>query len=480
MKIFNTAGVFILFSTIFFHLIIINRFPINYEYAFIDVAKYFDTFDDTLLKNYGRVQSNTIIYSFFIYLVSKLLIIEDLYVAGKILTVSSYFFLYFGIINFNNFYKYNSINKITLILFLNPIVWIYGYRISVDLLPVSLFFFSISLLFLRKKNLLTNFISSSFLAISIIMKPFFLFFSLYALFIICNLYKKNYLNCLLNFSLYILLSIILLFSYLVWSYYNFGYFINTINNLIFEKFTINIFVKNFITYLGIVSIYLIPLILIFFRTILVSKNIIICLLIVIFFSIGFNIGLNINGEVTGINIFAFNNNLIMGIYFSATIYFFFSIYNFYQNIDNSNRSLFFFFLSNVFIYIFFLSFFRISERYIIILIPFFYLFLFKFINKKLYNIILIFFVIINIFLFIRSYNRSLLAEKTFLYLQEHHLINLTEPGPIRDSYDWSLVEYLNKDEKKYKVVNFYVKNYITKFTNNYFIFESNYYLINKN
>ena len=82
-------------------------------------------------------------------------------------------------------------------------------------------------------------------------------------------------------------------------------------------------------------------------------------------------------------------------------------------------------------------------------------------------------------MFIRSHNRSLLAEKTFLYLQEHHLINLTEPGPIRDSYDWSLVEYLNKDEKKYKVVNFYVKNYIIKFTNNYFIFESNYYLINK-
>jgi hypothetical protein len=118
MKFFNTKGSLILFFTIFFHLIMINRFSINYEYAFVDVAKYFHTFNNTLLLNYGRVQSNTIVYSFFIFLFSKLLFIENLYVVGRILTVSSYIFLYFAIINFNNFYKHNSINKIVLIFFL--------------------------------------------------------------------------------------------------------------------------------------------------------------------------------------------------------------------------------------------------------------------------------------------------------------------------------------------------------------------------
>jgi hypothetical protein len=479
MKIFNIKGSLILFFTIFFHLIIINRFPINYEYSFVDVAKYFDTFNNTLLKNYGRVQSNTIVYSFFIFLFSKLLFIENLYVVARILTVSSYIFLYFAIINFNNFYKYKSINKIVLILFLNPIIWIYGYRISVDLLPVSLFFFSVSLFFIKKNKFFIKFISSFLCAISIIMKPFFIFLSLYILFIIFILNKKNYINIVLNFGLYISLSIILLFSYLIWSYYNFGYFVNTINHLIFSDLNIKIFFFNFITYLGITSIYLFPIILFFSKPISTNKIVFTLLLMVIFFIFGFNNNLNSSGEITGINIFAIKNNFIIGIYFSLFIYFIFFAYNNYQNINNSTRKLLLFFLFSVFIYLFILSFFRMTERYVIILVPFLYLFFFRSVSKKLYNSIIIFFIIIDIFLSVRSYNRSWLSEKTFFYLKEHSLISLTEPGPIRDSYDWSLVEYSNKDKTKYEVVNFHVKNYIKKFTNDYFIFESSYYLINK-
>ena len=138
----------ILFLVIIAHILFINNYPVSAEYSFIDFAKYFEEYDESLLNNFINIQANTIIFSFLIYLFKNIFFIENYQIAGRLLSVISYFFLYFGVINFSNFFK-KSFKLILLLLFLNPIIWIYGFKTTSDLLPTSIGFFAISLLLIK-------------------------------------------------------------------------------------------------------------------------------------------------------------------------------------------------------------------------------------------------------------------------------------------------------------------------------------------
>ena len=142
----------ILFLVIVIHILFINNHPVSAEYSFIDFAKYFEEYDKSLLFNFINIQANTIVFSFLIFFFKIIFFFENYQSAGRFLSVISYIFLYFGVLNFSAFFK-KSFKLILLLLFLNPIIWIYGFKTTSDLLPTSIGFFAISLLFIKKNNI---------------------------------------------------------------------------------------------------------------------------------------------------------------------------------------------------------------------------------------------------------------------------------------------------------------------------------------
>ena len=174
----------ILFFIILAHALFINNYPVSVEFSFIDFAKYYENYDKTLLLSYINIQANTVVYSYLIFLLKNILFIENYHIAGKILSITSYIFLYFGISNFFIFFKKFSKRLLIVLVMLNPIIWIYGFKVTSDLLPASIGFFSISLLFLKNNNLFRILISSLLVSLTAILKPMFLilvFFGSFAL-----------------------------------------------------------------------------------------------------------------------------------------------------------------------------------------------------------------------------------------------------------------------------------------------------------
>ena len=126
----------------------------------MEAAKYFQTYDKNILADYSKIQSNTLGFSFLIYFFSKLFFTENLYIVGKFISASSYFILYFAFKNFSKLFNYKNYIFLLTILFLNPLVWIYTSRISVDIFPASMIMLSVSFF-------LTNIINKKKLSIKI-------------------------------------------------------------------------------------------------------------------------------------------------------------------------------------------------------------------------------------------------------------------------------------------------------------------------
>ena len=61
----------IVFLFFLINVSLFNLHPINYEYTFVDAAKYFQTYDENILKDYSKLQSNTLGLSLLIYFLSK-------------------------------------------------------------------------------------------------------------------------------------------------------------------------------------------------------------------------------------------------------------------------------------------------------------------------------------------------------------------------------------------------------------------------
>ena len=177
-KIFNIINkpVLLLLSTIFIHLIFVKNYPVSVEFAFIDFAKFYEDYNKLILEEFISVQANTVVFSYIIFFFDQLFLIHNYLITGRLLSILSYIFLYFGILNFTNFFKINLANFfiLVLVLFLNPIIWIYGFKVTADLLPASLSFFGISQIF-SNKNIISKILISSFLvSLASLMKPMFL------------------------------------------------------------------------------------------------------------------------------------------------------------------------------------------------------------------------------------------------------------------------------------------------------------------
>jgi hypothetical protein len=361
------------------------------------------------------------------------------------------------------------------LLFLNPIIWIYGFKVTADLLPASVSFFGISQIF-TKKNIITKILISSFLvSLASLMKPMFLaIVVLGSLLINYFNFNKDIKLRIFFLILYNLLPFISIGLYFYWSFINLGYVLSTLNNNYFDYNLYNFFTK-YLYYLGITFIFTFPFSILDFNFKILKKYKFYFIFFVFLFFIGYQNNY-FPGELNLGNFFNINENILRGFYFLCSGLL---LFHFYLSLKKSEyNKIYLYIIISLLCYIFALSFFRPTQRYLMLFIPFLYVvnILINKENKKFYYfyfIFILFFLLINICLTTYSHFRSINAFKTIDYLKSNTILQVTKPGPLIDSYNFDLHDQI---DKKYQISLQKPKKYIKEFSSGFLFFKISYYL----
>ena len=416
----------------------------------------------------------TIIFSYLIYFFDQLFLIHNYQITGRCLSFLSYIFLYFGLVNFANYLKIDLKKFITLLalLFLNPIIWIYGFKATSDLLPVSISFFGISIIFIKRNFTYKIIISCLLITLATLLKPMFLAIVVFSSLLI------NYLNCKENIRMRIFLLALhnifpffFIIIYFYWSYINLGYILSSLSNNYFDYNVYNFFFK-FLYYLGINYIFILPFTISNYDLLVLKKYKLYLPFLLILFIFGY-INNYFPGELDLGNFFQINKNILKGFYF---LFAGLMLFHFYLSLKKSNYNrIYAYAIIAFFCYIAALSFFRPTQRYLMLFIPILYLFNIIISKKKYkhYYYFVLIFILINICLTTYSYYRSENASKVIYYLKNKLITEITAPGPLSDSYNFYIYDQI---DKKYKVTIAKPQTFIKEFSSGFLFFKIHYYL----
>ena len=144
MKNLKNSTNYLIIFTILLHLVFINLYPVNFEYVFYEghnfVKQNFNKKE--IASNFFKQQANTF-FTFTLSLVSFLLpFLKPIYI-GKFISTISYLLIGLSAINIlNKLDKKSNLNNFRflflILLFLNPIIWIFGYRSTPDLISMAI------------------------------------------------------------------------------------------------------------------------------------------------------------------------------------------------------------------------------------------------------------------------------------------------------------------------------------------------------
>jgi hypothetical protein len=119
---------------------------INLEWAFSDALLYFQHGDPRHIERYFAVQANTLGLSFSAYLLATLLPGLDAAYAPRLLSSLGILVLGAALIRIARLLDYNQRDALLVMLALiNPMVWVYSGRGTADFLPAALALYSVSL-----------------------------------------------------------------------------------------------------------------------------------------------------------------------------------------------------------------------------------------------------------------------------------------------------------------------------------------------
>ena len=425
-KINNFYIFFIIY--LFFHLIFIYLDPINDEYIFYSGADFINTNSKEIIKVFFDYNANTLGFSYLIFLISKILNFEDYYTIGKLISLSGYIILYFGLQNFAKFIELREKEKVyvLLIIFFCPLIFTYGFRATPDFFSSTLAFYACSKL-IRHNSLLKTIIFYILIAISVIIKPFngivlLMIFLCNLKLINNNLFIKQNLTGLIFFG-------IITSGFFFLNYTNYGFIFNApqwqSTDINFENYF-----ENIIYYFGYINLYIIPFTFKFFLNFKFKRYDLFILFVITFF-VTLILFINWNDKFFGelnfgrlsqyVNLSLFK--IFLGLGATYFIFYFYVKYKITKNIIYLNLFVF------VFIYIAIMSFFMPAQRYTLILIPFLYMVALKETNSKFLNIstILLYFLI-NIIIFNNHLIISDLSKKTLQFINSKNIHNETYPG----------------------------------------------------
>ena len=426
----------IIFLAFILHILAINFYPINFEYTFIEGMDYvLQNFDKKIITVYFENQANTFFFSFIGSIIKYIFpFINGQYIA-KFLSASGYFFLGFGIINLYKILKVKySLNLLLIIIFLNPLIWIFGYRGTPDFLSAAISIYSISLILDKNISTLKNYLGFFLLGIAITLKPITgVFYITFLLFLIkerISLEKKINKIFISGFLTFL---IPLIYFFLIYINFNFfltpPYFVSKHN---FNISNIYFFLNNSLVYLA--FIFLFFSFSIFSNIYLVFAKYKISLISFIFFiiiSFFFGLILNPSGEMS-LGIFSdfINQDLLNGFYGVFLFLFLYFLYIYFKTHNKKGLDISKIFIISLLFLYFVLSFTATSQRYIILSIPVLIIIFTKKINRSDLIFAILFFCPINLFLLINQYSTGFASYNIVKYIKEKDIINITCAGAI--------------------------------------------------
>ncbi len=499
-----TSTIFILCFTFIFHLISINFHPTNFEGGYGAFANFFESSDKIkYLTAYYNTQFNTYLFSFLGSSLNILFPFLNGYESVKLISASSYFFLGLGIFNILKFYNFtNYRNLFLLIIFFNCIIWNYGFRSFNDLFAysVAIYFFSNILITNNSRSIYFN---SFLLGISTIIKSYNLILIIPILF---HLFSKSERKVFVNLRMiYVLLLILIPFIIFHLTIYKYLGFLFAPKNedlqiaIIGNDLGRDIFwvLNNLIFYIGYLMLITFPFSLVFYLKTINRVNFKSLLLtfFIILLCIYFQSYLFISSEL---DLGPLQKYIPNSLYKTIILFGFFSFFilliSFGKNnkFNNKENNQYLVIISTILIYLIVLSFIKAAQRYLILPMPFFLLFLFSVTQpKKIIFITLVIYTFANFFLLFNYYITGKSTQQIMEYLNKENILEHTNPGVmmpnvyhkynncfLRESQEANLkcTENINNAIKllssKYKIT-YYTDNSI--FSSNLKIFGVNFY-----
>jgi hypothetical protein len=136
----------IIAAAVFLHLVFLNLPTVNGEWYFADVGRFLSTRDEIFLARYFSNQSNTLGMPTVAHLASAGLLPLDVARIQRLMSISGLIPLGWALIRFNGILgSRTDARLLLLIIFLNPLVWIFAGRALPDAFPAALAIFACSL-----------------------------------------------------------------------------------------------------------------------------------------------------------------------------------------------------------------------------------------------------------------------------------------------------------------------------------------------
>ena len=463
-KLDNKQYLILIFFIFLLHLITINWYPTNFEGAFSKLAYFFSSNDKLfLIDSFYNVQANTVIFSLLGSLLSDFTVFINPEFALRIISAFSYFFLIYAFRNLLIFLKKEDRLFLIIIFFTNPLIWYYGHRIYVDLFAFSIGVYSFSILLgkiLNKKNIL---LSALLMCMAILLKPFnLIFIPISFIYLVFKFKFQMKLSLIFN----VIFPVLIFLIFISINKYYLNFFIipqkfissgNIFTNLenVNIKYILNIF-SNFIYYIGYLGFITFPLLFKFEKKIF---NINLFIKTIILFIVSFLLSktLSYYGEINLGPLQKFFNidfyKFLICLNFTYILYLIFSLKKIIKN--NFDLKKIYFLIFIIIFYLFILSFLKLSQRYLLLALPFLYCLIFTANNSKYIYLINFKLNVIVIGLLLLNYNiKSNLSSQLLVRMQQEDILYQTFPGP----YITHLMhEYQHLNNYKKKNLMYYEK-----------------------
>ena len=441
----NKISILLIFTIVAIHISLIAFPQVNLEFAFIDGAKYFlsPEHNKTLLDQYFNYQANTLGLPLLLSGFARCFPGADILVLMRLLNVAGILLLSFSVISISrHFGKDNTLTILALIL-LNPLVWSFSGRATADFLPMALAVFAIALTLVKRDLYILTLVAGIIFGVAAVLKYHVL--SLLLVFSAIHLgseFSKRSLVRILIFSIAALGMVVL---YLLKVQLIFGFWVTPPDFQTVHQIHLASTLNNFILYVGFLALLSLPSFWIskqYYLSIFnYKKTLIIILVAFILFSIS---GLKDTGELNfgplDVWLDIDLRMIILSMMGLAGLLLIFKS----AKSKSINKVNFYIGIAIIFVLLVF-SLTRPSQRYVILLIPFFILMLPMSILKSRYVLFstLAIFISVDIVIELSRYATGKASKDIVDMLEVSNLLPVTDPSAIEGHQGNRFYSYKN-------------------------------------
>ncbi|WP_374089062.1 hypothetical protein [Methylomicrobium lacus] len=239
------------------HLLLILLPPVNFEFAFVDAARYFSSHDQVLLDQYFTYQANTLGMPYLAWILSEILPAMNMLSVIRLLSVAGIVLFGYGILNICRHMGRQDNAIILLLILLNPLVWIFSARGTADFLPAAVGVFAISLALGANPTRLRTLVSGILLGFAAILKYHALCLSVFLIALLWSRRQERWV--LLSSFAVIAIAIAAVAAYMITAHAHFGFWVTPPKFQSVHHVAMAGIISNFISYAGFLVILSGPL-----------------------------------------------------------------------------------------------------------------------------------------------------------------------------------------------------------------------------